>query len=226
MEPDRGFFPLAADRTDDDACVMPAAVSSMPLPDIVLPDERASDRLGEALADVVIGGITGPLPSSFDGFTIHFSGALGVGKTTIVRALLRRLGVEGRIKSPTYTLVEAYVVEIPIIQPKSLETRQNVKLDCYHFDFYRFEDPHEWLDAGFRDAFADAALRLVEWPERAVGDEGSLLPAPDLSVGLEASDPGRVAHIGAATERGVAWLMRSNFASALQPGGDASSKAG
>jgi tRNA threonylcarbamoyladenosine biosynthesis protein TsaE len=190
-----------------------------------LDDESASDRFGEALADLVTAGFTGPRPPAFDGFTIHFSGALGAGKTTIVRALLRRLGVEGRIKSPTYALVESYVVEMPNTRQKSLESRQNVKLDCYHFDFYRFEDPHEWLDAGFRDAFADAALRLVEWPERAVVDGSSLLPAADVSIALETSDPGRIARVAATTERGVEWLTRSNIAHGLPSDGGASSRA-
>ena len=127
---------------------------------LALADESASDAFGRALAALVI---ANPLAPEGGGFTIHFSGDLGAGKTTIVRALLRALGVTGRIKSPTYTLVEPYVVEMP----KIVESRQDVKLNCYHFDFYRFEDPQEWLDAGFRDYFSDAALRLVEWPERA-----------------------------------------------------------
>jgi tRNA threonylcarbamoyladenosine biosynthesis protein TsaE len=173
-----------------------------------LADEAASAALGVALADLVVAGFAEAHDPSFDGFTIHFSGDLGAGKTTVVRALLRRLGVDGRIKSPTYTLVEPYVVEMP----KRLESRQSVKLDCYHFDFYRFEDPHEWLDAGFRDYFADAALRLVEWPERAVGDGGVLLPAPDVHVMLAAAAGGRVATVAAGTARGGAWLTRAALA--------------
>ena len=153
---------------------------------VSLADESASGALGERLADVVAAGFVqapGAAPDAApDGFTIHFSGDLGAGKTTVVRALLRRLGVDGRIKSPTYTLVEPYVVALQ----KSVESRQRMNLYCYHFDFYRFEDPHEWLEAGFRDYFSDAALRLVEWPERATVDGGSLLPPPDLHVALDA----------------------------------------
>jgi tRNA threonylcarbamoyladenosine biosynthesis protein TsaE len=173
-----------------------------------LPDPAASDALGAALADCVRAGVALPHDAAFDGFTIHFSGDLGAGKTTVVRALLRRLGVVGRVKSPTYTLVESYVVEMPKSGEFALESRQDVKLDCYHFDFYRFEDPHEWLDAGFRDLFSDVALRLVEWPERAVGDDGALLPAPDVHVTLEPAGDGRVATIAAETARGAAWMTQ------------------
>jgi tRNA threonylcarbamoyladenosine biosynthesis protein TsaE len=186
-----------------------------------LPDDAASNALGAALADLVATGFVQPQDQLSGGFTIHFSGELGAGKTTVVRALLRGLGIEGRIKSPTYTLVEPYVVEMP----KSLESRQSVKLHCYHFDFYRFEDPHEWLEAGFRDYFSDAALRLVEWPERAVGDDGSLLPAPDLHLVLEYQGAGRAATLSAETERGVAWLTHLKVATASHEQGDVSSRA-
>ena len=185
---------------------------------IPLADQAASDGFGAALADCMTTGFTMPQPPAFDGFTIHFSGDLGAGKTTIVRALLRRLGVEGRIKSPTYTLVEPYVVEMPMAQPKSVESRQDMKLNCYHFDFYRFEDPHEWLEAGFRDYFSDAVLRLVEWPERAVGDSGSLLPAPDLACVLATVGDGREATLSAFTDRGVAWLSAGTSATAFTGG--------
>lgn len=167
---------------------------------LTLSDEPASTALGERLADLIAAGFVAA-PDASNGFTIHFSGDLGAGKTTIVRALLRRLGVEGRIKSPTYTLVEPYVVTLQ----KSI-ARQCMNLYCYHFDFFRFEDSHEWLDAGFRDYFSDAALRLVEWPERAMVDGNSLLPSADLHVTLSGDGDGRVAHIDTPTPRGVAWL--------------------
>ncbi len=175
-----------------------------------LPDAAASDELGRDLARVVVEGVgaEGAMPDG--GFTVHFSGELGAGKTTVVRALLRTLGIEGRIKSPTYTLVEPYVVPMP----KSVASRLHVNLYCYHFDFYRFEDPQEWLEAGFRDYFSDAALRLVEWPERARSDDGTPLPAPDVRVVLENAGDGRVARLAAPTERGVAWMSRGRFAPA------------
>ena len=95
---------------------------------------------------------------------IELHGDLGAGKTTLVRHLLRALGVQGRIKSPTYAVVE------PHDTPDGLQ--------AWHFDFYRFSDPREWEDAGFRDIFASPGLKLAEWPENA----GALLPPADLAV--------------------------------------------
>jgi tRNA threonylcarbamoyladenosine biosynthesis protein TsaE len=95
-------------------------------------------------------------------------GDLGAGKTTLVRHLLQALGVTGRIKSPTYAVVEPY--ELP-------------SLNVWHFDFYRFADPREWDDAGFRDIFASLGLKLAEWPEKA----GTMLPTPDLDITLQAT---------------------------------------
>ncbi len=97
--------------------------------------------------------------------TLH--GDLGAGKTTLVRQLLRALGVAGRIKSPTYAVVEPH--EAP-------------GLAIWHFDFYRFNDPQEWEDAGFRELFASPGLKLSEWPEKA----GALLPVADMAIHLEA----------------------------------------
>ena len=168
--------------------------------DVDLPDESASLALGASLGDLVLATIADDSFATNVGMTLHLSGDLGAGKTTIARALLKRLGVTGRIKSPTFTLVEPYVVEIP----KDVESRQRVNLYCYHFDFYRFESSRDWLDAGFRDHFSDAALRLVEWPERASGS----LPPPDFALALETRDAGRGARIDAHTDAGRAWLTR------------------
>jgi tRNA threonylcarbamoyladenosine biosynthesis protein TsaE len=89
-------------------------------------------------------------------------GDLGAGKTTFVRHLLHALGVTGRIKSPTYAVVEPYSVAAG---------------EVWHFDFYRFSDPREWEDAGFRDIFASVGLKLCEWPQNAAG----VMPTPTLS---------------------------------------------
>ncbi|HRL98136.1 MAG TPA: tRNA (adenosine(37)-N6)-threonylcarbamoyltransferase complex ATPase subunit type 1 TsaE [Acidovorax sp.] len=99
--------------------------------------------------------------------TLH--GDLGAGKTTLVRHLLRALGVPGRIKSPTYAVVEPH--EAPGIA-------------IWHFDFYRFDDPREWEDAGFRDIFANPGLKVAEWPEKAA----ALTPPADLAIHIEATD--------------------------------------
>ncbi len=172
-----------------------------------LPDASDSDALGRMLAAMVGDGFGAAQGPDFDGFTIHFSGELGAGKTTVVRALLRALGVEGRIKSPTYTLVEPYVIKMP----KSVESRLDMNLYCYHFDFYRFEDPQEWLEAGFRDYFSDAVLRLVEWPERARSEDGSFVPSPDLHVTIEVAGEGRVATLDTHTAAGATWLSRTGL---------------
>jgi tRNA threonylcarbamoyladenosine biosynthesis protein TsaE len=93
------------------------------------------------------------------------------------------------VKSPTYTLVEVYKLS---------------RLDLYHFDLYRFEDPQELWDAGFRDDFGIGNVCLVEWPERAQG----LLPPPDIEISLSAEGEGRRIRIGAKTERGAICLNR------------------
>lgn len=108
------------------------------------------------------------LPDAF----ITLEGPLGAGKTTFVRHLLRALGVEGRIKSPTYAVVEPHSVG---------------PLAISHFDFYRFSDPREWADAGLRELFAAPGLKLAEWP----GNAGELLPLPDLRLTLAPQDDGR-----------------------------------
>ncbi len=98
---------------------------------------------------------------------IELHGDLGAGKTTFVRHLLRALGVQGRVKSPSYAVVEPYTVA----------TAQD-ELNIWHFDLYRFADPREFEEAGFRDLLASPGLKLVEWPEKARG----VLPAPDLAL--------------------------------------------
>ena len=123
------------------------------------PDEHATQGFAVALA---------AQPSLANAF-IELRGDLGAGKTTLVRHLLHALGVRGRVKSPTYAVVEPY--ELPM-------------LNVWHFDFYRFHDPSEWRDAGFRDIFASPGLKLAEWPDKAAG----FLPRADLVIELELLD--------------------------------------
>jgi len=120
---------------------------------------------------------------------IYLRGELGSGKSTLIRGLLRGLGVQDRVKSPTYTLVELYVVS---------------RLNLYHFDFYRFLNANEFADAGLADYFQGEGVCLVEWPDRA----GDLLPKPDLEITLVYSDAGRQIHARAHTERGEQCLAR------------------
>jgi tRNA threonylcarbamoyladenosine biosynthesis protein TsaE len=104
---------------------------------------------------------------------IELQGDLGAGKTSLVRHLLRALGVTGRIKSPTYAVVEPYALPASDAWPT---------LNIWHFDFYRFTSPREWEDAGFRELFAAPGLKLAEWAEHA----RAALPAADLVVRIEA----------------------------------------
>ncbi|MGZ5269065.1 MAG: tRNA (adenosine(37)-N6)-threonylcarbamoyltransferase complex ATPase subunit type 1 TsaE [Ramlibacter sp.] len=118
------------------------------------------------------------------GAFIALHGDLGAGKTTFVRHLLRALGVTGRIKSPTYAVVEPH---------------ETVAGPAWHFDFYRFDDPREWEDAGFRDVFDSPGLKLAEWPEKAA----ALLPVADLDVHIALQPAGdRLVRVDAHTDRG------------------------
>jgi tRNA threonylcarbamoyladenosine biosynthesis protein TsaE len=119
---------------------------------------------------------------------LELRGDLGAGKTTFVRHLLKALGVTGRIKSPTYAVVEPYTLD---------------DLNIWHFDFYRFNDPDEWEEAGFRDIFASPGLKLVEWPEKA----GPHLPQADLLIAIEVlADDARALTLSAFTKAGEALL--------------------
>ena len=143
-----------------------------------LPDEDATLALGAAIARVIEPGLT-----------FFLRGELGAGKTTLVRGVLRGLGYAGRVKSPTYTLVELYAVS---------------RLDLHHFDFYRFQDPREWIDAGFRETFNGQNVSLIEWPERAAG----LLPPADVEIVLESSGSGRSASLRASSPQGERCLTK------------------
>jgi tRNA threonylcarbamoyladenosine biosynthesis protein TsaE len=137
-----------------------------------LPDEAATRALGARLAHALRPGVT-----------IHLCGELGAGKTTLARGLIQALGYAGKVKSPTYSLVELYTVS---------------SLHLYHFDFYRFDDPKAWRESGFREHFNETSVCLVEWPERA----GAALPQPDLRVTLVPASSGRDVTLEAYTEAG------------------------
>src|SRR5690349_6810685 len=125
---------------------------------------------------------------------VYLEGDLGSGKTTLVRALLRALGHTGPVKSPTYSLVEVYVIS---------------SLYFYHFDFYRFESPEEFLDAGLGEYFNDASICLVEWPEKAQG----CAPPADLRCLFETIGTGRRVTLKADSAAGalcVSQLLRNS----------------
>jgi len=117
------------------------------------------------------------------GMVVYLRGELGAGKTCLARGILRGLGYLGKVKSPTYTLVELYDLS---------------SLYLYHFDFYRLEDPHGWIDAGFREYFHEQAICLVEWPEKA----GDTLPDPDIDVRIEIPADGRTVQLTARSAAG------------------------
>ena len=158
---------------------LPGAVVHPPIvKTLSWPDEAATERFARALA------ARPELPLAY----VELQGDLGAGKTTLVRHLLRALGVPGRVKSPTYAVVEPY--ELP-------------SLNIWHFDFYRFSDPREWADAGFRDIFASPGLKLAEWPQNAAG----CVPQADLAIQLTvAEDESRQVTLTAHTRRGAALL--------------------
>ncbi|MCW8195325.1 tRNA (adenosine(37)-N6)-threonylcarbamoyltransferase complex ATPase subunit type 1 TsaE [Proteobacteria bacterium 005FR1] len=153
---------------------------------IDLANEAATVALGEALGQAIV-----------EGGIVYLDGTLGAGKTTLSRGVLRHFGHQGAVKSPTYTLVEAY----------ELNGRR-----IYHFDLYRLGDPEELEYMGIRDYFTPDAICLVEWPERGEG----LLPAADLRVKVEVihynSAPRRRAQITAHTKTGSAMLRRLRIA--------------
>ena len=141
-----------------------------------MPDRAATEALGAALAS-----------GARAGRVIHLRGDLGAGKTTLVRGLLRALGHTGRVKSPTYTLVEPYELS---------------SLHFYHFDFYRLKNQEEWEQAGFREYFNGEALCAVEWPERAHG----LLAPPDLDIELRFEGEQRRTRLDARSADGEDWV--------------------
>ena len=152
--------------------------SSLILPSEPIATAEAMERFGCELAQRLGAGDV-----------LALTGPLGAGKTTLVRGLLRALGVDGRIKSPTYALVELYDIS---------------RLNLYHFDFYRLRDPGDWLDAGFREHFDGTGVCLVEWPDKAAG-----LPLPDLDIHLLPHDGARIARLQAHTGAGIACIAEA-----------------
>ncbi|MFT5446461.1 MAG: tRNA threonylcarbamoyladenosine biosynthesis protein TsaE [Gammaproteobacteria bacterium] len=119
------------------------------------------------------------------GLHIHLIGHLGAGKTTLVRGLLREMGVVGAVKSPTYTLVEPY---------------QSARWEVFHFDLYRLGEAEELELIGARDYFRAGALCLFEWPSNGIG----AIPEPSLKLTLSAENGGRRLSIDACDSRGEA----------------------
>jgi tRNA threonylcarbamoyladenosine biosynthesis protein TsaE len=123
------------------------------------------------------------------GTVIYLKGALGAGKTTFVRGILNALGYKGRVKSPSYTLVESYHIS---------------GLDLRHFDLYRLRNEEEWDSAGFRDEFDGHNIFFIEWPERAQG----LLPQADVVIIFDILPKGRNVEIRSGTLMGQECLKQ------------------
>jgi tRNA threonylcarbamoyladenosine biosynthesis protein TsaE len=144
---------------------------------VAVADAPGMEAFGAAVADAL--GDRGSL--------LALSGELGTGKTTFARGLLRRLGVEGAIRSPTYTLIEPYDLPPRVV---------------YHLDLYRVSNPEELDFMGVRDLLAEGALLLVEWPERG----GRSMLYPDLRLMLSHTPPGRVVRVCGETPAGTTVL--------------------
>ncbi|HET8551204.1 MAG TPA: tRNA (adenosine(37)-N6)-threonylcarbamoyltransferase complex ATPase subunit type 1 TsaE [Gammaproteobacteria bacterium] len=159
---------------------------------LTVPDESDMITLGGRLAAA--------LPDS--GLVITLRGDLGAGKTTLVRAMLRTLGVTGHVRSPTYTLVEPY----------DIGGRR-----AFHLDLYRVADPEELEFLGVRDLDPVNDLIFIEWPERG----GQLLPAADLAVEIAVAEPrGREVKLLPVAPRGLSAVggMRDIGADSLRGG--------
>ena len=154
---------------------------------LALKDADATDALGRSLANAVHQYLDQVRAS---GFQVNLSGDLGTGKTALVRAMLRALGVQDTVKSPTFALLEPYTVS---------------RLDFYHFDFYRLKDAAEFEALGFRELFGAGQMCAVEWPERA----GPRLPTADISISLSVDGDGRRAAISTASELGETCLRQA-----------------
>ena len=116
------------------------------------------------------------------GWIVTLSGGLGAGKTTLVQGLLAALGERGRVRSPTFTIVESYA-------PAGIE--------IHHLDLYRFQSPADWIDAGLDDLINEQTILLIEWPEQG----GQFVPDPDLTIELSICDESRRATLAARSTR-------------------------
>ncbi|NUZ10597.1 tRNA (adenosine(37)-N6)-threonylcarbamoyltransferase complex ATPase subunit type 1 TsaE [Pseudoalteromonas sp. McH1-7] len=143
-----------------------------------LADEPATVAMGNKIAQIVR-----------QGAVLFLHGDLGAGKTTLTRGIVQSLGHSGKVKSPTYTLVEPYELE---------------DVSIYHFDLYRLGSPEELEYMGIRDYFANHAICVVEWPEKGEG----FIPSPDIDITMQYAGEGRQAILQAKSSRGEALLKQ------------------
>lgn len=140
--------------------------------------------LEDPQATAVIGGALGKAIGD-QRLVVYLQGDLGAGKTALCQSIIKSYGYDGRVKSPTYTLLEPYALENSLI---------------YHFDLYRLADPEELEFVGIRDLDAEQALFLVEWPDKGQG----FLPEADLQLTMKVQSPGRMLYIHGLSDAGRA----------------------
>jgi tRNA threonylcarbamoyladenosine biosynthesis protein TsaE len=169
---------------------VPPNEAPRPTARFALADDAATARLGAALGRAIEAQAGSILA---DGLVIGLSGELGAGKTALVRAALRQLGISGPVRSPTFSLLELYPLS---------------RLNFYHFDFYRFSKPSEFSATGFRDFFGPGSVCAIEWPERA--GEGNI--RVDLQIRMQVAEAGRVATFEALTPAGQQCLQEMDRA--------------
>ena len=145
---------------------------------LILDNEAATLACGDKFSRIMVNGLV-----------VYLHGDLGAGKTTFVRGVLHGLGHVGKVKSPTYTLVEPYII---------------FNYNIYHFDLYRFTDEEEWDAAGFRDYFNAQSICMIEWPERAE----NVLPEPDIHVHLSHYQNARKIQFSAGSALGTQCLKK------------------
>lgn len=149
----------------------------------ILADESATVAFGGAIAAAI--------KTLGEGISLYLDGGLGAGKTTLSRGIVTGLGHLGKVKSPTYTLVEPYEL---------------AEWNVYHFDLYRLSDPEELEFMGIRDYFSNQAVCLIEWPERGAG----MLPEADLLVELVYVEQHRQITLTSRTDKGASILQSLN----------------
>tara|TARA_B100000795_G_C22630149_1_gene372306 strand:- start:247 stop:705 length:459 start_codon:yes stop_codon:yes gene_type:complete len=138
----------------------------------LLSNEKNTLDLGESISAYLIKGLL-----------IFLKGDLGAGKTTLARGIIKGLGHDGSVKSPTYSLIEQYEFDVFTLN---------------HFDLYRFISPNEWNSSGFQEYINSHEVTLIEWPEKSA----EFLPKPDLEIKLSYKNEGRIAYINSFTEKG------------------------
>lgn len=155
--------------------------------EFILDDEVATLACGVRLAEAT-------KTMQEKGLIIYLHGDLGAGKTTLTRGVLRGLGYMGKVKSPSYTLLESYDINL----------NNNFNYMFYHYDLYRFTSEEEWEAAGFREHFNAQSICMVEWPEKAE----HVLPTPDIHIYLSLYELGRKIKFSASSALGLKCLKQ------------------